>query len=205
MNNRKLAVIAGLSYLVIFFAAIFANFFALEAIIKSPLETIQQNGLMVRLGIMAFLVTTVFDVIIAWALYELYKEHKLSLLSTYFRMAHAIIMGAAVFALPLTITMSSDQAILHQVDVFNTLWLIGLFFFGFHLILLGNILKNPKWMTGILMLAGVMYIFDTTAHFMLANYQDNADIFLALVAIPSILGEMSLTIWLLAKGGKQNK
>ena len=43
---------------------------------------------------------------------------------------------------------------------------------------------------------------DTAAHFLIPNYEDYSDLFLALVAIPSILGEMSLAVWLLVKGGK---
>ena len=41
------------------------------------------------------------------------------------------------------------------------------------------------------------------ASVLLPNYQDHAEIFLMLVAIPSILGEMALAVWLLVKGGKQ--
>ncbi|MCF1422879.1 DUF4386 family protein [Mangrovimonas futianensis] len=75
---RKLSVIAGISYFIIFFAAIFANFFVLESISKDPLVAVQENDLMVRFGIMAFIITVVFDVVVAWALYELYKNHVLS-------------------------------------------------------------------------------------------------------------------------------
>lgn len=202
MNKRQLAIIAGVSYIVIFFAAIFANFFVLEAILSDPLATIELNGLMVRFGILAFLITAVFDIIVAWALYELYKSHPLSNLSTYFRITHAIIMGAAVFALPLMFGLTTGQEILNQVEIFNTLWLIGLFFFGIHLILLAKILQKPKFITIFLILAGVMYMVDTSAHFLLSNYDTYAGIFLALVAIPSIFGEMALALWLLFKGGK---
>jgi hypothetical protein len=47
-----------------------------------------------------------------------------------------------------------------------------------------------------------MYMVDTVAHFLLQNYKEYSSIFLALVAIPSIIGEMSLAIWLLVRGGK---
>ena len=43
---------------------------------------------------------------------------------------------------------------------------------------------------------------DTAAHFLLANYEAHAPVFLALVAIPSIVGEMSFSVWLLIKSGK---
>lgn len=203
MRPRKLSIIAGTSYLVIFFAAIFANFFVLESILKDPLVTIQENQVIVRFGILAFLVTVVFDVVVAWALYELYKKHDLSGLSTLFRMMHAAIMGVAVFALPVALKSTTANEILGQVDIFNIIWLIGLFFFGIHLILLGRIIGKPKIISVFLLISGTMYMVDTVAHFLLQNYEAYSSIFLAMVAIPSIIGEMSLAIWLLVKGGKE--
>jgi len=202
MKPRQLSILAGVSYLVIFFAAIFGNFFVLEAILASPIETVTQNHMMVRFGILAFLLTVVFDVVVAWALYELYKDHFLSGLSTYFRMMHAAIMGVALFALPLALKATTETEILRQVDIFNIIWLIGLFFFGIHLILLARIIKKPKFIALFLMLAGIMYMIDTGAHFLLPNYDTYSEVFLAMVAIPSIIGEMSFAIWLLVKGGK---
>ena len=203
MKPRTLSLITGISYLIIFVAAIFANFFVIESILKNPLETIQLETMMVRFGIVAFLITVVFDVVVAWALYELYKSHPLSRLSTYFRLMHAAIMGVAIFALPMALTLTTSQEIHKQVDMFNTIWLIGLFFFGIHLILLGKIITKPKLIALFLILAGIMYMVDTSAHFLLPNYEKYSSLFLALVAIPSIIGEMSFAIWLLIKGGKK--
>mgnify|MGYP000079510844 CR=1 FL=1 len=202
MNIRFLAKTAGISYIVIFFAAIFANFFVLEALLATPLETVQNNEITVRFGIVAFLLTVFFDVIVAWALFEMYKEHVFTRLSTYLRIMHAAIMGAAIFALPLALKATTADAILHQVEAFNNMWLIGLFFFGGHLILLARIAKPPKWIMIFLTLAGIMYMVDTVAHFIMPNYSEYADVFLMLVAIPSILGEMAFAIWLLLKAGK---
>jgi hypothetical protein len=118
-------------------------------------------------------------------------------------MMHAAIMGVAIFSLPKTLVSITSEEILKNVDTFNTIWLIGLFFFGIHLILLGNIIGKPKIIAFFLVFAGIMYMADTAAHFVLPNYVSYGSIFLALVAIPSILGEMSFAIWLLIKGGKQ--
>ena len=203
MKPRTLSLIAGVSYLIIFIAAIFANFFVLQSILNDPLNTIQQNHMVVRFGILAFLITVVFDVVVAWALYELFKEHSLSGLSTLFRMMHAAIMGVAIFALVVALDSVTSQEILNQADNFNIIWLIGLFFFGVHLILLGNIIGKPKIIAIFLVIAGIMYMVDTAAHFLLPDYETYASVFLALVAIPSIFGEMSFAVWLLAKGGKE--
>ena len=202
MKTRKLALIAGFSYLVIFFAAIFANFFVLQSIQNDPLVTIQQHHMVVRFGILAFIITVLFDVVVAWALNEMFKENPLTLLSTLFRMMHSAIMGVAIFALPVALTAVTSEEIIKQVDIFNIIWLIGLFFFGAHLILLGNILGKPKLIAWFLVIAGIMYMVDTAAHFILPNYDIYSQIFLMLVAIPSIFGEMAFSIWLLVKGGK---
>ena len=202
-NPRTLSLIAGSGYWVIFFAAIFANFFVLESIRDNPLETIQKSNAMVRVGILAFMLTVVFDVIVAWALYELYKRHPLSFLSTLFRMMHASIMGVAIFALPAVLNLDSNEEILEKIDIFSTTWLLGLFFFGVHIIILGLIINKPRVITFFLILAGTMYMVDTAAHFTLSRYEEYASILLVLVLIPSILGEMSLAIWLLVNGGKK--
>lgn len=202
INKRTLSITVGVSYLIIFFAAIFANFFVIETLLNDPVATVENDHMFVRAGILAFMLTVVFDVVVAWALYELYKDDALSSLSTLFRMMHAVIMGVAIYTLPAVFVSNTEQDILMQVFTFNTIWLIGLFFFGIHLILLAIIIKRPKIITVFLIIAGFMYMVDTAAHFALPNYESYANIFLALVAIPSIFGEMSFAILLMIKGGK---
>lgn len=203
MNQRSLSILAGVSYWVIFFAAIFANFMMLERLKADPLAAVAEQHQLVRAGIIAFMVTVVFDVVVAWALYVLFKDHALSLPSMLFRMMHAAIMAVAVFALPFALQETTAEAILHQVEVFNTIWLLGLFFFGFHLLLLARILGRPRFIALFLAIAGIMYAVDTCAHFLLPNYAVHAETFLMLVAVPSILGEMAFAVWLLVKGGKE--
>lgn len=203
LNARTLSLVSGGSCCVIFLAAIFANFFVLETLIAAPLITVQQHDGLVRAGILAFLITVVFDVVVAWSLSELFKEHPLSVLSTLFRMMHAAIMGVAIFALPEVLTLASDKEILRQVSIFNRIWLLGLFFFGIHILLLGIIFSRARIIKLLLIVAGTMYMIDTAVYFSLPNYDVYASLFLALVVIPSVLGEMSFAIWLMAKGAKQ--
>jgi hypothetical protein len=202
MTTRQLSILTGVSYLVIFFAAIFANFFVLEALQQEPLDTLEQHSGMVRAGILAFLVTVLFDVMVAWTLFVLFRDHVLSIPSTLFRMMHASIMGVAVFSLVVALSSTSAEEVLRHVYVFNTIWLIGLFFFGMHLVLLSRIFQVPRWISLFLLLAGIMYMVDTAAHFLMPDYESYASVFLALVAIPSMVGEMSLAIWMLLRGGR---
>ena len=203
MGTRLLSKIAGYSYLIIFFAAIFANFGVVENISEDPLFFIETNTLLFKLAIIAFLATVVFDVVVAWALQELYKHHSLSLLSTFFRLSHAIIMGIAIFKLLEMLDFKSNEEILINLKAFTRIWLIGLLFFGLHLILLGNIAKTSGFIRTFLMLAGLCYIIDTIAYFVLPNYEAFSSIFLIILATCSIIGEMSFAIWLITKHGKE--
>ncbi|THD68984.1 DUF4386 domain-containing protein [Robertkochia marina] len=203
LSNRVLSLIAGWSYILIFLAAIYANFFMLESLKAYPLQTLEHHQVLVRSGIIAFLLTAVLDVVVAWTLNELFRSHSLTPLSTWLRIIHAVLMGGGVFALVMVFYVNTETEILYQVEMFNAIWLIGLFFFGFHLILLGIIMKSPRLIAGLLIVAGIMYIADTNAHFLMEDYDQYADTFLMLVAVPSVLGEMSLAVWLLVKGGRQ--
>lgn len=204
MKDKQLYKIAGMSYLGIFFLAIFANFFVLESIKNNPLDMVMNSAPLVGIGALAFMAAAVLDIVVAWVLKDLFKKHALTTVSTYLRLTHAVIMGLAVYALVLARGLNDADAIQTQISIFDTMWLIGLFFFGVHLILLSNILKNviPKWMGVALLMAGVMYMVDTTAQFTLSNYDSHADTFLVLVMVPSILGEMAFSVWLLIKSGK---
>jgi hypothetical protein len=50
--------------------------------------------------------------------------------------------------------------------------------------------------------AGAAYVIDTTAHSVLSNYSDYENLFIAIVAIPSVVAEGWFGLWLLLRGGK---
>ncbi|WCL50630.1 DUF4386 domain-containing protein [Leptospira sp. GIMC2001] len=203
MKIRNLSILTGISYIIIFFAAIYANFQVLEDLKNNPVTTVLENSMSVRLGIMAFIITVVFDVVIAWTLLIIYSSHDLSLLSNFFRLIHAVIMAIAVFSLTNILNIREEIEIIQNVQQFDNIWLIGLFFFGIHLVLLSKIFQGPAWIRIMLMLAGIMYLVDTSSHILIENYVDYSAIFLMLVAIPSMLGEMAFAIWTLIYGGRK--
>jgi hypothetical protein len=53
-----------------------------------------------------------------------------------------------------------------------------------------------------LIVASFGYLLDSFAQLLLLNYASYETIFLIIVAVPGIIGEMSLCFWLLFKGGK---
>jgi ABC-type multidrug transport system permease subunit len=91
-------------------------------------------------------------------------------------------------------------------DAFNYTWLIGLVFFAIHLFVLGYLIFKsgymPKFLGILLIIAAIGYLIDSLANFLLSNYSDYKNLFMLIVIVPGIIGELSLTFWLLFKGVK---
>jgi hypothetical protein len=56
----------------------------------------------------------------------------------------------------------------------------------------------------LLPVAGLGYLIDSFAQFLLSDYENYTAIFSMIVMIPGIVGELSFTIWLLYKGIRRN-
>jgi len=106
ISLRKVAGVAGFSYLIIFISGIFANFVVLQNLIVPGDATatainIMGNEILFRTGILSFIIMVIFDVVVAWALYELLKpvNRSLSLFAAWFRLVNAAIFGMALYHL----------------------------------------------------------------------------------------------------------
>jgi len=221
---RKVALIGGLGYVVIFITGIFANFFVLEELKVAGDEAMTfrnftENSLLVRLALNAFIAMVIFDVILTWVLYVLFKKQhpKLSLITAWFRLINAVLFGAALFHFTAILNLISNpvsrqgaaQELTAALQGFNDVWLIGLGFFGAHLVLLSVLLcrsaRVGKLIPGLLMIAGIGYLVDTALQFGYADYDSIAEISTLVVALPGIIGELSLTGWLFFKAGKERR
>lgn len=222
---RQAARIAGVGYVLIFFLAIFANFVVVEGLIEAgdaaaTAQNITDSEGLFRAGLVAFLVVFVLDVVIAWALFLYFQplSRELSRLAAWFRVIHAVLLGAAlVFAFAAVELLSgadyldtfagdqlSTQAMV-MLEAFGYAWLVGLAAFGVHLAVLGYLVLRAgevsRWLGYLLMLAGAAYFVDTVANTLLSSYEDVEDLFLVIVAIPSVIGELWLGLWLLLRAG----
>jgi hypothetical protein len=224
LNN--IAKIAGAGYLVIFISGIFANFFVLEGLVVAGDATatasrIMDNGSQLRVGILSFFIMVIFDLLLVWALYLLFKpvNKDVSLLAALLRLVNVAIFGVALYHLFGVMQLTGDAdylsafspaqlsaQVMLAVDAFNATWLIGLVFFGLHLIFLGYLIIKSSFVPGaigiLLMVAAAGYLIDSFAHLLLPSYDDYASIFMLIVVVPGVIGELSLTIWLLLKGFK---
>jgi hypothetical protein len=224
--RNRIAKVAGAGYLAIFVSGIFANFFVLESMLvagdaTATASNILNNEGQFRLGILSFVVMVVFDVVLTWALYELLKtvNRNVSLLAAWFRLVNCALFGVALYNLfgvlhvlgnsPYLAALSAGQLnaqVMLFLHAFQSTWLVGLIFFGIHLILLGYLVFKssdfPRFIGVLLMIAAVGYLIDSFANFLLPSYEDYKSIFMMIVVIPGVVGELSLTFWLLFKGVK---
>lgn len=219
---KQLAKISGIAYLMIFLAGFYANFAVLESLIdyNNPsltAENILTNHAQFGNGLLGFLVMLFFDVLLIWSLFGLTKSvsKNTSYVASFFRFLHALFFGVALSKLwevyQLTANANKTTNLQNSVSElllsFDTLWTVGLLFFGVHLIVLGYLIvksKNiPKALGVLLILAAVGYIIDGTAKLFMASYDDFKAVFEIIVIVPSVIGEFSFTVWLLIKGFKK--
>ena len=226
MSTRKAALVAGVAYLGLFILGVFANFFVLEGLVvagdaTATVANIRESESLFRAGLVGFLAIFVLDVVIAWALFVIFRpiNRDFSLLTAWFRLIYTTLLGVATLFLFLTLEVASgaeyltaigagqlDAQALMFLNAFNWTWLIGLMMFGIHLLLLGYMIIKSKTINPrlgyLLMVAGSAYVIDTLAHALLSNYNDYATLFLMIVAIPAVIGEFAVTLWLLFRAGK---
>lgn len=217
---------AGISLLLMAVAGIFANFVVIGGLIVPDdaaltATNIATNELIFRFGVISFVIVLILDIIVAWALYILLKQvnKNLSLLAAWFRLIYTAMFGAALFNFLSVLQLFTDDVylegmeqnqihiqIMMLINAFNNAWSIGLVFFSFHLLFLGYLVFKsgfiPKILGILVILAGLGYFIDNIARILLSNYTDLAGIFIAIVIIPGVIGEIALAIWLVAKGKK---
>jgi hypothetical protein len=222
------ARIAGFALLLMFLLAIFANFFVIKGLIvpgdaATTANNIIAKEMLFRCGIISFIIVLILDVLVAWALYVLLipVNKNLALLAAWLRLVYTTIFGIAICNFLSVLRLLSgaeylkvfekDQLnaqVMLLIDAFNNGWLIGLVFFGLHLSVIGYLIFKSGYMPRILgvmlIISAIGYLIDSFAHFLLSNYTNYESIFLLIVAVPGVIAELSLCLWLLFKGVRAN-
>lgn len=172
------------------------------------------NKLLNNLGlyqmmVFGILLTLALDMIVSYGVYIYFKDdHKtVALTSGILRFTYTIVFGIATFFLVqnLLLNTPSDQIIYTNLSRFQTIWYSGLVIFGIHIVLTGFLMKWHKKIPTVLyfltIVAGFSYsvihllkLIDPTIGF--ANTLETV------LALPMILGELGLAIWLVVRGGR---
>lgn len=221
LSYRHAALIAGVFSLLMFAAAMVAEFSSRQSLIVPgdadiTAQNILTHSFTFRLGLFGFVLILVCDVLVAWALYHFLEPvHKqLSLLAAWFRLVYTAMFGMALSGLVngfrlLNSGLHTDvpQRAMEHFQSFDDGWAIAQVFFGFHLLLMGYLILRsgfiPKILGVLLLMASVAYLADNLARLLLTDYAYYKTALTICVALPSMIGELGLAIWLLMKGGKK--
>lgn len=166
---------------------------------------------MFRLATGVLMLVAALDVVVAWALLEVFRPVNagLSMLAAWFRLAYAAVFMVAISELVGALGLLTDPASLRvfnadqahtqalvRVDAFTNTWDAGLILFGVSLILIGYLAYRsgyvPRILAVLIVIAGVGYFCDSL---------------IAVTSGPTIkissftfVGEFLLAVWLVARG-----
>jgi hypothetical protein len=206
ISLRTAAVIGGLGLLLMAILAPIAQFGVLQGVIvdgdaAATAANIAESEGMFRVAIACFLLVAVLDVVVALALYVVFRPVNafLSGLTAMLRIVYgamfAVSLTGLVTAAQLATGSNQDSAqVLASVDAFQTGWDIALAVFGTHLLLLGILVFQSGAWRGILgllvLITSAGYLIDGWGRLLLPGYD------LMLVTF-TFVGEVVLMIWLL--------
>jgi hypothetical protein len=226
LSQRTVAITAGVAFLLMTIAAIFAYGFALGNLVvpgdaTATVNKIMASAMLLRLTVCSFLIVLLCDVVVAWALYVFLKpvNESLALLMAWLRLMYAAMLGIAMFNLVKVMLLVSDAdyltlfttAQLHAqaflfLKAFAMDWSLGLLIFGVHLFLLGWLVFRagyiPQMVGGLLIMGAFCYLTTNFANLLWPNYEHYKATIELLLSLPMALGELSFAFWLLLKGGK---
>lgn len=226
ISLSRAAKIAGIGYLVIIAAGIFAEFGIRSRLIiqgdaASTVNNILNSRWLFRLSIGSDLVMLICDIIVAWALYVFLKpvSSGYSLLAALFRLVHTAVYGVALLTLLFILLLLNGAAYLNVFEpeqlqalvlllanVHSLGYIIALVFFALHVFIIGYLIFKsgymPRTLGILLLLASLGYAVDSFANILLASYADYELIFALAVFLPAFISELSFALWLLIKGSK---
>ena len=215
------ARIAGVLYLIITIAAIFAHFVIPEQFIvpgdaAATAVNIATSESLFRIGVVGSeLIVLLSEIMLSVVLYVLLKpvNKTLSLVAAVSRLAMTTIHGLNLlnYYFVLQLLTGGDYLTVfgqEQVNALVTLFLdahsigftIGIAFLVPHVLILGYLIYQsgyfPKLLGILFIAAGVGYLFDTTGLLLVPGYTTTPDLIAMVIAI----AEIAFPIWLLVKG-----
>lgn len=221
ISDKNVARIAGLCYLIVIATGFFSEVFVRQALRVSndamaTAKNIQANEMLFRLGFVADLINFVVGLPTVVIIYYFFKKtHKVLL---QIALALVIIQTAIIAVnllnqiLPLLLLSNDTYLNTFQQNQLATLSLlslniqsqgyaVGLVFFGFYCQIIGYVIfitkAIPKTIGMFYALAGLCYLINSFTMFLSKGFSNPIFNYLA---IPILLGELSLCLWLLLKG-----
>ena len=215
------ARIAGVLYLIMFFAAIFSEFYVRSGMIVPGDPTATVNNItsaetLFRMSFVADFAVLFCDLGVSVLLYVLLRpvNQTLALVAAVARLIMTGMRGINLvnnlFALTLLggasylTVFNPDQLnalVLLFLDGYSNGFMLDLVFFSLHCLVLGYLLFQsgyfPKILGILMALAGLCYLANSFTNLLAPGY---AEMVGQIIIAPTVIAELSLTLWLLIKG-----
>ncbi len=214
---RRGSLVAGLGILLVAVLAAVGQLVVIEGLVtegnaaKTAEDILTSEG-MFRLGVATWYVVAVLDLVVAWAVLQVFSpvDRGIARLAAWSRLAYSAVLMVAVSQLAgVPALLRSDgyssgfgekqlqaQAML-KIDGFTDVWNAALILFGVHLALLGYLAFKadyvPKWVGILLVVAGAGYVFDSFGTVLSQGSP-------IVVSTVTFLGEFVLACWLVVRG-----
>lgn len=226
ISNKNLARIAGLCYLIVIAAGLFAEVFVRQALTVSgdamaTAQNIQTSEMLFRYGFVADLINFVIglpSIIIIYILFKPINKNLTRLAIMFVVIQTAIIAINLIFQMAPLVLLSGNQYLnTFQPNQLATLSLIslniqslgygiGLVFFGFYCLIIGYLIFKsaivPRLLGILYAISGLGYLINSFIMFLSKNFANSLFFY---IAIPIFIGELSLCLWLLIMGVKEDK
>jgi len=215
------ARIAGMLYLAIIVLGIFGEMFVRGSLVATgdsaaTVNNIAASPFLWRVGIAGDLLMHVLDVPQIVIFYFLLRpvDESLAMLAAVFNLIQTAVLALNKLNLlvplfPLEDATHTGAFPLHELQAISHLaikahghgFAIGLLFFGFACLVLGYLLFKsgyfPRTLGVLLQLAGASYLINSFALLLAPSF---AQTLFPGILIPALVGEVSLCVWLIAKG-----
>lgn len=223
-NDRNLNLgLTGILYLLVIVCGLFSEMGVRGALylpdnILRTMETIYRNQSLLRLGVASDMLMVLADIGLAWFFLILFQQNfpRLAYLAAFFRLVQAGIIGINLIHLlqiPVLFQFfpqASDapwvaQQLGYLIESHRLGYLLSGIPFGMSCILLGYMMFQSAWFSKILgamvFIAGFAYLIDSFTNILLPQYAPQSEI---LVLATAVISELSLCIYLIIKGLRNN-
>lgn len=200
--SRRPITIAGVGLLAMSVLSAFGYLVAVKGLVvpgsaaRTSRNIADHEGLF-RFGILSLYLVAALDVVVAWALYKVFKpvNNGMSKLAAWLRIAYAAVFVVAISQLVGVVRLHA-QALRH-ITTFTNIWDAGLVLFGLSLFVLAYLSYRsgyvPKLVSLLLAIAGFGYVFDTVVRSLVRGSSSD-------VSAITGMGEFVFALWLVLRG-----
>lgn len=219
-----MARIAGLCYLLVIATGLFAEVFVRQALrvpgdAIATAQNIKTSAMLFRWGFAADLFNFIIGLPGILIMYVLFKpvNNYFAKLAMFFVLIQTAVIAVNLLNQYSPLLLLSDAAYLaplqpaqlaalalHSLNLQAVGYATGLVFFGFYCLIIGYLIVKssiiPKLIGILYAIAGLSYLANS---FLLLLSKDFSNPWFTYIALPAFIGEMSLCLWLLVKGVKE--